>query len=87
MPGGVSLLLDTLEFVLLALGMAGLFHHVPNTWVRWRHALAGGLFVAVAFETAKGALAWYLKERILPPLYWDGMLKGREWLAQPEMVG
>jgi len=33
------------------------------------------------------ALAWYLKERILPPLYWDGMLKGREWLAQPEMVG
>ncbi|MBT9490520.1 MAG: YihY family inner membrane protein [Rubrivivax sp.] len=61
LPGGVSLLLDTLEFVLLALGMAGLFHHVPNTWVRWRHALAGGLFVAVAFETAKGALAWYLK--------------------------
>jgi sulfide:quinone oxidoreductase len=33
------------------------------------------------------ALAWYLKERILPPLYWDGMLKGREWLAQPELVG
>ncbi len=27
--------------------------------------------------------AWLLKERILPPLYWDGMLKGREWLAQP----
>ena len=61
LPGGVSLLLDTLEFVLLALGMAGLFHHVPNTWVRWRHALAGGLFVAAAFETAKAALAWYLK--------------------------
>ncbi|MCE4537272.1 TIGR01244 family phosphatase [Pelomonas sp. P7] len=32
-------------------------------------------------------LAWYLKERILPPLYWEGMLKGREWLAEPEMVG
>jgi sulfide:quinone oxidoreductase len=32
-------------------------------------------------------LAWYLKERILPPLYWQGMLKGREWLAEPEMVG
>ncbi|HEY1132595.1 MAG TPA: bifunctional protein tyrosine phosphatase family protein/NAD(P)/FAD-dependent oxidoreductase [Roseateles sp.] len=37
--------------------------------------------------TRPSRLAWYLKERILPPLYWDGMLKGREWLAQPEMVG
>lgn len=32
-------------------------------------------------------LAWLLKERILPPLHWQGMLKGREWLAKPEMVG
>ncbi|MDH6153452.1 MULTISPECIES: bifunctional protein tyrosine phosphatase family protein/NAD(P)/FAD-dependent oxidoreductase [Paraburkholderia] len=32
-------------------------------------------------------LAWLLKARILPPLYWQGMLKGREWLAQPELVG
>lgn len=37
--------------------------------------------------TRPSALAWYLKERILPPLYWDGMLKGREWMAQPEKVG
>lgn len=37
--------------------------------------------------TRPSALAWYLKERILPPLYWDAMLKGREWLAQPEMQG
>lgn len=37
--------------------------------------------------TRPSRLAWYLKERILPPLYWDGMLKGREWLAEPEMVG
>jgi len=37
--------------------------------------------------TKPSSLAWYLKERILPPLYWDAMLKGREWLAQPEMVG
>ena len=37
--------------------------------------------------TRPSALAWYLKERILPPLYWDAMLKGREWLAQPEMLG
>ena len=37
--------------------------------------------------TRPSRLAWYLKERLLPPLYWQGMLKGREWLAQPEMVG
>ena len=32
-------------------------------------------------------LAWLLKERILPPLYWQGMLKGHEWLAKPETAG
>lgn len=36
--------------------------------------------------TQPSALAWYLKERILPPLYWEGMLKGREWMAQPDRV-
>lgn len=61
LPGGLSLLLDVLEFGLMAAGAAGLFHFVPNTWVRWRHALAGGVFVAAAFEAAKGGLAWYLK--------------------------
>jgi sulfide:quinone oxidoreductase len=31
-------------------------------------------------------LAWLLKERLLPPLYWKGMLKGREWLAKPAIA-
>ncbi|WP_434666627.1 beta-lactamase hydrolase domain-containing protein [Paraburkholderia sp. A3BS-1L] len=31
-------------------------------------------------------LAWLLKERILPPLYWQGMLKGREWFVQPQVA-
>ena len=38
-------------------------------------------------DTRPSALTWYLKERVLPPLYSDGMFKGREWLAKPEMVG
>jgi membrane protein len=59
-PGGIGLLLDTLGFLLLAGAMTGLYHFVPNTHVRWRHALAGGLFVAVGFELAKSGLAWYL---------------------------
>jgi len=27
--------------------------------------------------------AWLLKERILPPIYWQAMLKGKEWMAKP----
>ncbi|QEE36038.1 TIGR01244 family phosphatase [Octadecabacter sp. SW4] len=30
--------------------------------------------------------AWLLKEKILPPVYWKAMLRGREWLAKPEKV-
>jgi sulfide:quinone oxidoreductase len=37
--------------------------------------------------TKPSVLAWYLKERLLPPIYWEAMLKGREWMAHPEMVG
>lgn len=60
LPGGVSFLLNTLEFVLLSGAMAGLFHYVPNTHVQWRHALAGGVFAAAGFELAKRGLGWYL---------------------------
>jgi sulfide:quinone oxidoreductase len=30
--------------------------------------------------------AWYLKEMVLPPMYWSGMLKGKEWMAKPEKI-
>ncbi len=59
-PGVVTVVLNLLQFGLLAGGMAALFHYVPNTHVQWRHALAGGLFVSVAFELAKRGLGWYL---------------------------
>ena len=29
---------------------------------------------------------WLLKEKILPPVYWQAMLRGREWLAKPGAV-
>lgn len=63
MPGGVNFVVDLLQFGLLAAAMAGLFHYVPNTFVRWAHAWGGALFVALAFEVAKAGLAWYV-ERI-----------------------
>ncbi|MBN7799131.1 bifunctional protein tyrosine phosphatase family protein/NAD(P)/FAD-dependent oxidoreductase [Parahaliea mediterranea] len=33
--------------------------------------------------TEPSRLAWYLKEWMLPPIYWKAMLRGREWLARP----
>lgn len=60
LPGGVRMLLGGIEFALLAGGLAGLFRFVPNTYVSWTHAWAGGLFVAVGLELAKRALAWYV---------------------------
>ena len=59
-PGGLALILNTIEFLLLAGGMAALYRHVPNTEVRWRHALTGGVFVAAGIELAKRCLAWYV---------------------------
>ncbi len=61
LPGGVTLLLNLLEFLLLAGAAAALYHYVPNTPVRWRHAWSGALFVALAFEGAKAALGWYVQ--------------------------
>ena len=28
-------------------------------------------------------LAWILKEKVLPPVYWQAMLKGKEWMVEP----
>jgi membrane protein len=61
MPGTLAVVLNVVEFTLLAATLAGLFYFVPNTAVRWRHAWAGALFVVVAFEIAKRALAWYVR--------------------------
>lgn len=33
--------------------------------------------------TKPSYLAWLLKEKSLPWVYWEGMLKGREWLVSP----
>lgn len=33
--------------------------------------------------TRPSRAAWLLKERILPPVYWRGMLRGHEWMAKP----
>lgn len=59
-PGGVQLLLDVLQFFLVAWGMAAMYHYVPNTQVKWAHAWSGGLFVSAGFDLAKRLLTLYL---------------------------
>jgi sulfide:quinone oxidoreductase len=36
--------------------------------------------------TQPSRLAWFLKEKMLPGIYFDLMLKGREWLAEPRRL-
>ena len=59
MPRGLGLAVATAEFLLEGLSVALLFHYVPNTFVRWRHALIGGLFVATCMAVGKRALTAY----------------------------
>ena len=60
MPGGFGLILDSVQFLMVAAGMAAMFHYVPNTHVRWGHAWMGGVFVSAGLELAKKILAMYL---------------------------
>ena len=62
LPGSVNVLLDLLEFGLMSAGMAAMYRFVPNTPVRWSHALVGGVFVATGIELAKRVLSWYLSQ-------------------------
>jgi sulfide:quinone oxidoreductase len=64
----------------------------PLTVERGRVVLAEFLYggkVAPTFPgwlndgTRPSRLAWFLKESLLPRIYWNAMLKGREWFARP----
>ncbi len=60
LPGGVNFLLDSIQFALMVGGLTLLYRFVPNTPVKWNHALAGAVFVAVCMGLAKKILGWYL---------------------------
>lgn len=60
MPEEFQLLLDLLQFFLMAGGVAAMYHYVPNTLVKWGHAWVGGLFVSAGLSLAKKLLVLYL---------------------------
>ena len=71
--GSCPLTVERGKIVLAEFGYGGkLLPSFPNWLINGRHP---------------SRLAWLLKERMLPPLYWKAMLRGREWLAKPELVG
>jgi membrane protein len=60
LPGALGWVLATVEGLLIFAGLVALYRHVPNTFVRWRHAVAGGLVAATGLVAAKHLLTWYL---------------------------
>jgi membrane protein len=62
LPVSVRSLLDVVEFGLLAATVTGLYYYLPYTRVDLRHALTGGLAVAIGLEVAKKILAIYLAQ-------------------------
>jgi membrane protein len=62
LPVSVRTLLDLVEFGLLVACVTGLYYYLPNTRVDWRHALTGGVSVALGLELAKKGLAVYLAQ-------------------------
>ena len=60
LPFSLKFFLTTFQFLLIAAGLAALYRYVPNTYVKWTHAWAGGMFAALGIELAKKALGLYL---------------------------
>ncbi len=56
----VEFLMDYLfPYLILTVGFTFIYKIIPNTWVSFRHAAAGGAGCAFLFEVAKHFFAWY----------------------------
>jgi len=63
----------TLEYGKIALTEFGYGGKLLPTFPRW-----------IIDGTKPSRLAWWLKVKLMPQVYWSLMLKGREWLAKPK---
>ena len=57
---GADVALGAASWLLSVLAFGALYRYVPNTEVRWRDALSGGLLAALGFALAGRAFAWYI---------------------------
>lgn len=60
LPSSLAFALDMGPMALCSVGLAILFHLLPNAEVRWRHAIVGGVLGAIALELGKRGFATYL---------------------------
>lgn len=60
LPRSLAFVLDLGPFMLGAIALTSMFYLVPNTQVRLRDAIAGGLIASVAFELGKRGFTAYL---------------------------
>ncbi|MDR2129113.1 MAG: YihY family inner membrane protein [Burkholderiaceae bacterium] len=60
LPGGGAFALGFLQLLLMTGGVTLLYRYVPNAPVKWSHALAGALFVALCLSVTRHALGIYL---------------------------
>lgn len=60
LPPSASFVLHLGPVILSWVGLACLFRYVPNTQVRWRHAVIGGLLASAALDLGKRGFATYL---------------------------
>lgn len=60
LPAPLRAVIVAFQFLIVAGAMACLYRYIPNTYVKWSHAWAGGVFVAFGIELAKKALSLYL---------------------------
>ena len=60
LPPSLAFVLDLGPLLLGAAAMTSMFYYVPNTEVRLRDALAGGLIASVSFELGKRGFTTYL---------------------------
>ena len=49
-----------------------------------KHLATFPQWVINSYEPSR--LAWFLKERMMPGIYWRMMLRGHEWLAEPQPI-
>ena len=70
--GACPLTVERGKIVLAEFGYGGKLKPTLPTWL-----LKG---------TVPTSFAWFLKKTVMPKLYWNGMLKGREIFVKPELV-
>ena len=61
--------LNTLTFIIQTLGYSAMFYAIPNCRVKWRDAMAGGLFTSVVGLVVKWGFSAYISHGTLTSLY------------------